>query len=66
VPRDRGGARDVSDGNRFAATGAGPAALRFGWRGTTYTGFRAYRAATGQDRHSVVAHAVGPRASAGR
>ena len=54
VARDQGGQRNVSDHNRFAAVGATAADVRFGWRGTTYTGFAAYRAATGQDRHSVL------------
>jgi hypothetical protein len=26
--------------------------MRFGWRGRTYTGARAFVRATGQDRHS--------------
>ncbi len=45
----------MSDGNRFAATGSTAATVRFGWRGTTYTGLAAYRAGTGQDRHSRLA-----------
>ena len=54
VPRDHAGVGDISDHNRFAAVGASAAGVRFGWRGTTYTGFGAYRAATGQDRHSLL------------
>jgi hypothetical protein len=53
VPRSRSGARDISDHNRLGAAGAPSSAARFGWRGRTYTGFAAYRAATGQDRHSI-------------
>ena len=34
---------------------AGAAAARFVWNGTEYAGFAAYRAATGQDAHSLFA-----------
>jgi hypothetical protein len=44
---------DRSDYNVFRALGAGPHAMRFGWRGRTYTGARTYVQATGQDRHSA-------------
>jgi hypothetical protein len=44
---------DRSDHNVFRAVGATPSQLEFGWSGHTYTGFDAYRRATGQDRHST-------------
>lgn len=43
---------NVSDYNRFAAAGATRATAEFGWNGHVYTGFDAYRAATGEDAHS--------------
>jgi hypothetical protein len=42
-----------SDYNVFRTVGAGPAAMRFGWRGKNYTGARTYVGATGEDRHST-------------
>jgi hypothetical protein len=45
---------DRSDHNTFRVVGAGPAAAQFGWSGRTYTGFGAYRRATGQDAHSTI------------
>jgi hypothetical protein len=53
VARADDGAGDVSDFNTFRASG-GAGAAQFGWRGVTYSGFAAYRAATHQDRHSVL------------
>ncbi|RZS90904.1 parallel beta-helix repeat protein [Motilibacter rhizosphaerae] len=41
-----------SDHNVFSATGATAAEAVFGWLDRTWTGFDAYRSATGQDRHS--------------
>jgi hypothetical protein len=43
-----------SDDNVFRAVGATSSTLEFGWAGHTYTGFAAYRSATGQDAHSRV------------
>ena len=42
-----------SDHNNFRAVGATSESAEFGWSGHTYTGFDAYRDATGQDRHST-------------
>jgi hypothetical protein len=42
-----------SDHNRFHTVGATRNTAQFGWLGQTYTGFDAYRQATGQDRHST-------------
>jgi hypothetical protein len=42
-----------SDHNRFHAVGATRATVQFGWGGHAYTGFDAYRRATGQDWHST-------------
>ncbi|MGN6741867.1 MAG: hypothetical protein ACTHJL_01025 [Amnibacterium sp.] len=53
VDRANDGAGDVSDHNTFRVAGGSAASAVFGWRGTTYTGFAAYRAATHQDRHST-------------
>jgi hypothetical protein len=53
MARSTSGARIRSDHNRFAAAGVPASKARFGWHGRTYTGFAAYRAATGQDRHST-------------
>jgi hypothetical protein len=53
VARSDSGQGDVVDGNRYSAVAAGVDAAQWGWRGTTYTGFSAYRAATGLDVHSV-------------
>ena len=41
-----------SDHNRFRVVGGTPSTAQFGWNGQTYTGFAAYRSATGEDRHS--------------
>jgi len=43
----------VSDHNRFRVVGGERASAQFGWLGHVYTGFDAYRAATGQDAHST-------------
>jgi hypothetical protein len=45
-----------SDDNRFRAVGVGAAKAEFAWLGHTYTGFGAYRKATGQDAHSKYGH----------
>ncbi|WP_426562446.1 DUF5123 domain-containing protein [Angustibacter sp. McL0619] len=45
--------RNRSDHNSFSAVGVRAAQLEFGWSGHTYTGFAAYRHATGQDQHST-------------
>jgi len=50
---DADGSGTVSDHNRFRVVGGGPASAQFGWLGHVYTGFAAYRAATGQDAHST-------------
>ena len=42
-----------SDHNSFQAVGATRGSAEFGWSGHTYTGFGAYRHATGQDQHST-------------
>jgi hypothetical protein len=42
-----------SDHNRFHAVGGSRSTIEFGWAGHTYTGFAAYRQATGQDSHST-------------
>jgi hypothetical protein len=42
-----------SDYNHFQAVGATGESAEFGWSGHTYTGFDAYRHATGQDQHST-------------
>ena len=47
------GAGNRSDHNRFHAVGGTAATAEFGWHGHTYTGFAAYRRATGQDAHST-------------
>jgi hypothetical protein len=47
------GAGNRSDYNRFRAVGGSAASAEFGWHGHTYTGFATYRAATGQDAHSI-------------
>ena len=43
---------NTSDHNLFSAFGADRSTARFGWMDSTYTGFDAYRSATGQDVHS--------------
>jgi hypothetical protein len=43
----------LSDDNTFAAVGGSVTTAEFGWHGHTYTGFAAYRQATGQDAHST-------------
>ncbi|ACU73560.1 conserved hypothetical protein [Catenulispora acidiphila DSM 44928] len=53
VARSTSGQGDVVDANRYsAAAAAGAATAQWGWHATTYTGFSAYRAATGLDAHS--------------
>ena len=42
-----------SDHNTFAAVGGSKATVEFGWAGHVYTGFAAYRQATGQDADSA-------------
>jgi hypothetical protein len=42
-----------SDHNRFSVVGGGSRKAQFGWGNHTYTGFRKYRSATGQDSHST-------------
>jgi hypothetical protein len=42
-----------SNHNVFRAVGAGAPTAEFGWSGQTYTGFAAYRRATGQDAQST-------------
>jgi hypothetical protein len=42
-----------SDHNSFRAVGADRESAEFGWSGDIYTGFDAYRHATGQDQHST-------------
>lgn len=52
VPRSTSGSGDVVRGNVYTAD-TSAASAQWGWGGTTYTGFAAYRAATGQDAGSV-------------
>ena len=52
VNRSTSGAGDVVDDNTYSAA-VGADAAQWGWQGTTYTGFDAYRAATGLDANSV-------------
>jgi hypothetical protein len=55
VPRaqhDGVSTRNRIDHNLYFASGAGPAQATFGSLGRTYVGWRAYRRATGLDRHS--------------
>jgi hypothetical protein len=61
-------AGNVVDGNDWWVVGAQPAAATWQWKNTTYQGFAAYRRATGNDAHSVLADPrLGPggRLSAG-
>jgi cysteine-rich repeat protein len=51
---DAGNTGNTIDYNLWFAD-AGAAAARFVWNGTEYAGFAAYRAATGQDAHSLFA-----------
>jgi hypothetical protein len=44
---------NVSNDNSFSAVGVGAGRAQFGWSGQVYTGFAAYRQATGQDSHST-------------
>jgi hypothetical protein len=53
VARSTSGAGDVVDGNVYSAADATASTAQWGWHGTTYTGFSAYRAATGVDAGSV-------------
>ncbi|MEY9930585.1 hypothetical protein ABH926_005232 [Catenulispora sp. GP43] len=53
VARSTSGQGDVVDGNRYSAAAAGADTAQWGWHGTTYTGFAAYRSATGLDAHSA-------------
>jgi hypothetical protein len=52
VARSTSGQGDVVDDNAYSAT-ATTAAAQWGWHGTTYTGWAAYRSATGLDAHST-------------
>jgi hypothetical protein len=55
VPRaqhDASGQAPRLDGNLYYASGGRPGQASFGILGVTYRGWRAYRAATGQDSHS--------------
>jgi cysteine-rich repeat protein len=54
---DAGNTGNTIDYNLWFAD-AGAAAGRFVWNGTEYPGFAAYRAATGQDAHSLFADPV--------
>jgi hypothetical protein len=61
-------AGNVVDGNDWWVVGAQPAAATWQWKNTTYQGFAAYRRATGNDAHSLLADPrLGPggRPSAG-
>jgi hypothetical protein len=49
VPRSDSGHGDVVDHNRYSAVTAS-----WGWAGTTYSGWSAYRRATGLDAHSTL------------
>ena len=53
VPRSTSGAGDSVDGNSYSAAAATAGTAQWGWHAATYTGFDAYRAATGLDAHSV-------------
>src|SRR3954471_3632527 len=48
-------AGNVVDGNDWWVVGAQPAAATWQWKNTTYRGFAAYRRATGNDAHSLLA-----------
>jgi hypothetical protein len=48
-------AGNVVDGNDGWVVGAQPAAATWQWKNTTYHGFAAYRRATGNDAHSLLA-----------
>ena len=52
VPRSTSGTGDVVSGNTYTAA-ADAATAQWGWSGVTYTGFAAYRTATGRDAGSV-------------
>jgi hypothetical protein len=52
VARSTSGQGDLVDENHYSAAAAGAGTAQWGWHGTTYTGFAAYRAATGLDAHS--------------
>jgi hypothetical protein len=52
VARSTSGPGDTVDGNTYSAPTATTATAQWGWHGITYTGFSAYRAATGLDTHS--------------
>jgi hypothetical protein len=52
VPRSGSGSGDIVEGNTYASASAA-ASAQWGWRAVTYTGFAAYRAATGLDAHST-------------
>lgn len=53
VARSTSGAGDVVDGNVYSAAAATAGTAQWGWHGATYTGFAAYRAATGLDASSI-------------
>ena len=53
VARSTSGKGDVVNHNRYSAQAAGADAAQWGWHGTTYTGFGAYRGATGLDADST-------------
>jgi hypothetical protein len=48
-------AGNVVDGNDWWVVGAQPAAATWQWKNVTYHGFAAYRRATGNDAHSLLA-----------
>ena len=48
-------AGNVVDGNDWWVVGAPPATATWQWKNTTYQGFAAYRRATGNDAHSLLA-----------
>ncbi|MBS2548087.1 right-handed parallel beta-helix repeat-containing protein [Catenulispora sp. NL8] len=52
VARSTSGKGDTVDSNRYSAAAATATTARWGWQAKTYTGFAAYRAATGLDAHS--------------
>jgi hypothetical protein len=54
VPRSDSGRGDVVDHNHYSVAGASAATAQWGWAGTTYVGWSAYRKATGLDTHGTL------------
>ncbi|MFC1413236.1 hypothetical protein ACEZCY_28890 [Streptacidiphilus sp. N1-12] len=54
VARSDSGRGDTVDHNTYAAVGGTARGMQWGWHGTTYTGWAAFRSGTGLDAHSVL------------